>query len=74
MKENIKEFYIFQCRNKNSKTEKWVDHKWFKTIDDAKVYKSKWLEFKCKYYSEDEIPEIRIVHRVTYDEIAEIVV
>lgn len=68
MKENVREFYIFQCRNKNSKTEKWVDNKWFKTIDDAKVYRNEWLEFKNKYYSEEEIPDNRIVHRVTYDE------
>lgn len=68
MKESIREFYIFQYRNKNSKTGKWVDDKWFKIIDDAKDYMYEWLEFKRKYYSEEEIPEIRIIHRVTYDE------
>ena len=68
MKENVREFYIFQCRNKNSKTGKWVDDKWFNIIDDAKDYKSNWLEFKYKHYSKEEIPEIRIIRRVTYDE------
>lgn len=73
MKENVREFYIFQYRDKNSKTEKWIDNKWFRAIDDAKDYKSKWVEFKYKHYNEKEIPEFRIIHRVIYDEIAEVI-
>lgn len=68
MKENIKEFYIFQKRDKNSKTGKWTDDKWCKTIDDVNAYKDWWNSFYKSYKTEDELPETRIIHRVIYDE------
>lgn len=71
MKENIKEFYIFQKRGKNSKTGKWTDDKWCKTRDEVNVYKDWWESFYKSYKTEAELPETRIVHRVTYDEVVD---
>ena len=68
MKENIREFYIFQERSKSSKTGKWVDIKWFKSFDETAEYSSR---RNCFYKTEAELYETRIIHRVTYDEAVE---
>lgn len=78
MKERFFEHYIVQ--EKNPKTGKCKEiYKWFNTLDDAKAaidsdkidYPNHPFFFN---YNDDEVPEVRIIHRVTYDEIAEIIV
>jgi len=77
MKERFIEHYIIQ--EKNPRTGKWKDiYKWFSTLDDAK---SHFERVKIDHpnhpfyfnYDEGEVPEVRIIHRVTYDEIAEVI-
>lgn len=68
MRENVKEFFVHQKRSKTSKTGKWVDEKWFKSIEELKEYMKWWQDF---YSMKDELSETRIVRRVTYDEVVE---
>ena len=77
MKERFFEHYIVQ--EKNPKTGKWKErYKWFNTLDDAKAHIEQ-ERIDCPNhpfyfnYDEGEVPEIRIIHRVTYDEIAEVI-
>lgn len=78
MKERFFEYYIVQ--EKYPKTGKWKElYKWFNTLDDAKaqIDRNKIDNPNHPFYfnyDEDEVPEVRIIHRVTYDEIAEIIV
>lgn len=78
MKERFFEHYIVQ--EKNPKTGKWKEvHKWFNTLDDAKAQLER---DKIDYpnhpfffnYDEGEVPEVRIIHRVTYDEVVKVIV
>lgn len=78
MKERLFEYYIVQ--EKHPKTGKWKElYKWFNTLDDAKaqIDRNKIDNPNHSFYfnyDEVEVPEVRIIHRVIYDEIAEIVV
>ena len=78
MKERLFEYYIVQ--EKNPKTGKWKElYKWFNTLDDAKaqIDRNKIDNPNHPFYfnyDKGEVPEVRIIHRVTYDEIAEIIV
>lgn len=77
MKERYFEHYIVQEKNPKTGKRKEI-YKWFNILDDAKVrierekidYPSHQFFFN---YDECEVPEVRIIHRVTYDEIAEII-
>lgn len=78
MKERFFEYYIIQ--EKHPKTGKWKNlSKWFNTLDDAKAHFER-DKIDCPShpfyfnYDEGEVPEVRIIHRVTYDEVAEIIV
>ena len=77
MKERFFEHYIVQ--EKNPKTGKWKEtSKWFNTLDDAKAYiEQERIDYPNNpffiNYNEGETPEVRIIHRVTYDEIAEVI-
>jgi hypothetical protein len=77
MKERFFEHYIIQ--EKNHKTGKWKEcYKWFNTLDDAKAQIERDKASNPNHplffnYNEGEVPEVRIIHRVTYDEIAEII-
>lgn len=78
MKERFFEYYIVQ--EKNPKTGKWKElFNWFNTLDDAKAHIDHNKIDNPNHpfffnYDEGETPEVRIIHRVTYDEIAETVV
>lgn len=78
MKERFFEYYIVQ--EKHPKTGKWKErYKWFNTLDDAKAHIERDRIDNPNHpfyfnYDEGEVPEVRIIHRVTYDEIAEIIV
>jgi hypothetical protein len=78
MKERFFEYYIVQ--EKHPKTGKWKElYKWFNTLDDAKaqIDRNKIDNPNHSFYfnyDKGEVPEVRIIHRVTYDEIAEIIV
>lgn len=68
MKENFKELYIVQIRVKRKSGEygKWHDYLSCLTADEAISYMKEHLE-----NVHDRIPpDMRVVHRVTYDEIA----
>ena len=78
MKERLFEYYIVQ--EKHPKTGKWKEvSKWFNTLEDAKAHiEQERIDYPNHpfffNYDEGEIPEVRIVHRVTYDEIAEVII
>lgn len=78
MKERFFEYYIVQ--EKNSKTGKWKErYKWFDTLGDAKAQIEHDKIERPNHpfyfnYNEGEVPEVRVIHRVTYDEIAEIII
>lgn len=78
MKERLFEYYIVQ--EKNPKTGKWKErYKWFNTLDGAKAHIERDRIDSPNHplffnYDEGEVPEVRIIHRVTYDEIAEVIV
>lgn len=66
MKENFKEFYIVQIRVKLNSGEYggWHDYLSCLTADEATSYMKEHLELVRGSTS----PDMRIVHRVTYDE------
>lgn len=78
MKERFFEYYIIQ--EKHPKTGKWKNtSKWFNTLGEAKSHIEQERIDNPNHpfyfnYNESEVPEVRIVHRVTYDEVAEVVV
>lgn len=78
MKERFFEYYIVQ--EKHLKTGKWKElYKWFNTFDDAKAQIERDRIDNPNHpfyfnYCEGEVPEVRIIHRVTYDEVAEVIV
>lgn len=78
MKERFFEYYIVQ--EKHPKTGKWKElYKWFNTLDDAKAQIERDRIDNPNHpfyfnYCEGEVPEVRIIHRVTYDEVAEVIV
>jgi len=72
MKENFKELYVVQIRVKRNSGEyvKWHDYLSCLTVDEATSYMKEHLELLHSSIP----PDMRIVHRVTYDEIAEVIV
>ena len=72
MKENFKEFYVVQIRVKLNSGEysKWNDYLSCLTVDGATSYMKEHFEL----FRGSTLPDMRVVHRVTYDEIADIIV
>lgn len=66
MKENFKEIYVIQMRVKlnSGKLGKWHDYLSCLTVDEATSYIKEYLEASCCRCP----PDMRVVHRVTYDE------
>ena len=66
MKENFKEFYVVQIRVKLNSGEysKWHDYLSCLAVDEATSYMKEHLELLHGSTSSD----MRVVHRVTYDE------
>ena len=65
MRENIKESYIIQSRKKGT-DHKWSDDKWCKTLDEVTSY----MPIHLKYTNTEEY-DIRLIKRVSYDEVVE---
>lgn len=67
MKENFKELYVIQIRVKlnSGQYSEWYDYRSCLTVDEATYYMKEHLEF---VRSRRTPPDMRIVHRVTYDE------
>lgn len=67
MKENFKELYVIQIRVKLNSGEygKWNDFRSCLTADEATSYMKEHLELVRDRRTP---PDMRVVHRVTYDE------
>ena len=68
---NCKELYIVQIRVKLNSSEygKWHDYLSCLTVDEATSYMKEHLELP----RDSTLPDMRVVHRVTYDEVAEVI-
>lgn len=71
MKENFKELYVIQIRVKLNSGEygKWHDFLSCLTADEATYRMKEHLELSHGRI----LPDMRVVHRITYDEVAEVI-